>query len=330
MNILITGIHGFVGNNLVVALRQKHTIYGMDIVSHTKEGIVKTFSWNELDIIPPVEVIIHLAGKAHDTKNTTAAQDYFDINVGLTKQIFDYFLQSNATKFIFFSSVKAVADSVQCEYLTEEMLPNPLTAYGKSKLEAERFLRKRLNDYTREREDERARKGEVVKGREAEGEKRVYILRPCMIHGPGNKGNLNLLYKIVSKGIPWPLGAFDNNRSFCSIDNLSFVIQNLIESDIETGIYQVSDDESLSTNALITLIAESLHSKPSILKLNKSFISAIAKTGNVFHLPLNSERLRKLTKSYVVSNNKLKAALDIDKIPVSAKDGMRRTLDSFK
>ena len=50
--------------------------------------------------------------------------------------------------------------------------------------------------------------------------KKVYILRPCMIHGPGNKGNLNLLYGVVSKGMPWPLGAFENRRSFTSIGNL--------------------------------------------------------------------------------------------------------------
>lgn len=53
--------------------------------------------------------------------------------------------------------------------------------------------------------------------------KNVYIMRPCMIHGPGNKDNLNLLYGVVSKGIPWPLGAFENRRSFTSISNLQEV-----------------------------------------------------------------------------------------------------------
>ena len=65
-----------------------------------------------LEQIPPVEAIIHLAGKAHDTKNTSEEQAYFDINVGLTKKIVEHFLQSNAQKLIFFSSVKAVADKV--------------------------------------------------------------------------------------------------------------------------------------------------------------------------------------------------------------------------
>ncbi|HEX7585613.1 MAG TPA: NAD-dependent epimerase/dehydratase family protein [Prolixibacteraceae bacterium] len=67
MNILITGIHGFIGSNLVAALKAHHAIYGLDIVSPQKEGIVKTFGWNELEQIPSVDLIIHLAGKAHDT-----------------------------------------------------------------------------------------------------------------------------------------------------------------------------------------------------------------------------------------------------------------------
>ena len=140
MNILITGIHGFVGSNLVVALKNQHAIYGLDIVSPQKEGVLNTFVWNELDGVPSVDVIIHLAGKAHDTKNTASEQEYFDINVGLTQKIFQHFLKSSATKFIFFSSVKAVADSVLGDQLTEEEVPNPKTPYGRSKLEAEEYI----------------------------------------------------------------------------------------------------------------------------------------------------------------------------------------------
>lgn len=58
-----------------------------------------------------------------------------------------------------------------------------------------------------------------------QGEKNVYIMRPCMIHSPGNKGNLNLLYGVVKKGIPWPLSAFENKRTFTSIDNLCLKIK---------------------------------------------------------------------------------------------------------
>ena len=49
MKILITGVHGFVGSNLVEALKGQHTIYGLDIINPSKEGVVKTFSWDEID-----------------------------------------------------------------------------------------------------------------------------------------------------------------------------------------------------------------------------------------------------------------------------------------
>lgn len=306
--ILITGIHGFVGSKLVKILNKEHSIFGLDILQTQREGIIKTFGWDELEHTPPVDKIIHLAGKAHDTKNTSAEQDYFDINVGLTKKIFQFFLESNATKFIFFSSVKAVADSVSGDYLIEDVVPNPQTAYGKSKLEAEKYI---LNQNLPEK-------------------KRIFILRPSMIHGPGNKGNLNLLYKLVQKGIPWPLGSFENKRSFTSIDNLAFVIQEIIEKDIEPGTYQIADDEPLSTNRLIELISESKNRKARIWNINKKAIKQIAKFGDIIHLPLNSERLKKLTESYVVSNKKLKTALSIEKMPITAEEGMIKTLASFK
>jgi nucleoside-diphosphate-sugar epimerase len=315
MIILITGIHGFVGSNLVDALKANHTIYGLDIVAPDKAGVVKTFSWNEMEMLPSIDAVIHLAGKAHDTKNQADAQVYFDINTGLTKKIYDWFLQSKARKFIFFSSVKAAADKVEGEFLTEEVIPSPKGPYGESKIDAERYLLSCTP---------------FVKQQEVDGmQKLTYILRPCMIHGHGNKGNLNLLYKLVSKGIPWPLGAYDNRRSFCSVDNLSFVVGNLIEKDIESGIYQVGDDESLSTNELITLIADTLGRPARIWKFNKSCIELAAKVGSVIHFPLNTQRLQKLTENYVISNQKIKKALDIEQMPVKAVDGLRKTIASF-
>ncbi len=320
MTILITGIHGFVGNNLVAALKEQHFIYGLDIVSQQKEGVINTFAWNELEKTPQVDAIIHLAGKAHDTKNAASAQEYFDINVGLTQKIFQHFLKSSATQFIFFSSVKAVADSVSGEQLSEDVIPNPLTPYGQSKLEAEKYI---LSEVAKWREGEKEKGSNSI-------DKKACILRPCMIHGPGNEGNLNLLFQLVQKGLPWALGAYENKRSFCSIDNVSFVVQQLIEKNIESGVYHIADDEALSTNELIGLIASSQKMSVKIWNIPVKLMNVIARIGDTLHLPLNSERLQKLTESYVVSNAKIKQALLISKMPVSTKAGMKKTLDSFK
>lgn len=308
MKILITGIHGFVGSNLVLSLQNNNTIYGLDIIAPEKAGVAKTFSWDDLDhgLVPEVDAIIHLAGMAHDTKNQTEAEVYFKVNTGLTQKIYDYFVRSTAKKFIFFSTAKAAADKVD-GVLTEEVVPAPVGPYGESKIEAEKY----------------------IQGHPAT-DKQVYILRPCMIHGPGNKGNLNLLYNVVKKGIPWPLGAFENRRTFTSIDNLCFVINGLLTKEVPTGIYNMGDDEALSTNELIEIICQSFGKKAHIWKLSKGFMTKTAKICGKLHLPLDEERLRKLTENYISSNAKIKAALGVETMPVAARDGLMKTLNSFK
>ena len=342
MNILITGIHGFVGSNLVVALKERHNLYGLDIVAPEKEGVVKTFSWKDFEStsfsmrnLPEFDAIIHLAGKAHDTKNRSAAQTYFDINTGLTQKIFDFFLESSAKKFVFFSSVKAAADSVAGDMLTEDVVPAPVGPYGESKIAAEDYIKEHFilpttspfgySSFEKEENERRSDRRE----NEKRSDKRVYILRPCMIHGPGNKGNLNLLYNVVSKGIPWPLGAFDNRRSFTSIDNLCYVVEGLLTKEVASGIYHIGDDEALSTNELIALMCRALDRKSHIWKINRGLMEFCARLGTLLHLPLNTERLRKLTENYVVSNAKIKAALGIDRMPVRAEEGIVRTIKSF-
>jgi len=160
--------------------------------------------------------------------------------------------------------------------------------------------------------------------------KRLFIIRPCMIHGPGNKGNLNLLYKVVEKGIPWPLAAFHNQRSFLSIDNLSCLVeQMLVQVEVQSGVYNFADDDALSTNELVALISETLSKKPKLWSISAGLIKGVVKIGDVLPLPLNSERLKKLTESYVVSNAKIKQALGIDKLPLTAKEGLEKTIKSF-
>jgi len=324
MNILITGAFGFVGTNLSATLKTqfKHHLIAVDINEPVNHIFDEYNSWHDLEKVDwgAIDTIIHLAGKAHDINNSTDEQSYFNINVGLTQNIFQHFLKSSSTKFIFFSSVKAAADLVAGDQLIEEISPSPKTPYGRSKLEAEKYI---LNELAKWKEIE------MAEGRDIEW-KKEYILRPCMIHGPGNKGNLNLLFKLQQQGLPWPLGAFENKRSFCSIDNILYVVQQLIERNVEPGIYQVADDEALSTNELIRLMALSQNKNAKIWSIPVKSIKAIARVGDFLHLPLNSERLRKLTESYLVSNQKIKHALGIDKMPVTAIDGIQKTLESFK
>lgn len=289
--IFLTGSSGFVGTYFI-------NYFGTNnIIQHRRGKDIK---------IDSVKYFIHLAGKAHDLKNVSTPDEYYKVNTELTIEIYDAFLVSNAKVFITLSSVKAVADKVN-EVLLEDAIPNPITHYGKSKLLAEKYILSQP----------------IPKN------KRVYILRPCMIHGPGNKGNLNLLFGIVSSGFPWPLGLFENSRSYLSIENLCFIFKELIErEDIPSGVYNVADDIPLATNEVIKMISESKKKKAKILNLNKNLIKLIARMGDFLKLPLNSERLQKLTESYTVSNTKIKEAIG-KQFPVSSKEGLMKTFKSF-
>lgn len=301
-NILITGASGFVGQNLTKHLKN----YNLITISRKNGFDYNLIDYNFLDN-NKIEIIIHLAGKAHDLKMISNNSEYYEANTNLTISLFDSFLKSNAKIFIFLSSVKAVKDFTKCP-LTEDTDPTPISVYGKSKLKAEKYLLSKKLDY----------------------KKKLFILRPCMIHGPGNKGNLNLLYKLVSKNLPWPLGSFENKRSFCSVDNLNFIIEQLISrDDISSGIYNIADDEPLSTNHIIELIANTQNHRSRILELPKSLIYFLAKIGNFISLPFNTENLTKLTENYVVSNKKIKMAIGKD-LPMSSTEGLLKTLSYFK
>jgi len=329
MKFLITGAYGFVGTNLCKYLVGKgHECIALDIPAAKREGVpyAAFFSWDELDQLPPCDVVVHLAGKAHDLKKVASEQSYFDINVGLTQRIYEAFRKEvekvgGQRKFIYFSSSKASADG---------------NAYGRSKLAAEKWLEEQSLTTNNQ-------------------QLTTIILRPAMIHGPGNKGNLNLLWGIARRGLPWPLAAFENRRSFTSIGNICAAVEALAAlpnekcemrneklrndtSDIahsslltsHCNCFAVADDETLSTNRLIELIAETCGRKAKLWRIPQGLMRFAAKMGDILHLPLNTERIEKLTEDSFVDNAALKAALGWSKMPIAAEDGMRATLASFR
>lgn len=294
--IAVTGTTGFVGKNLL------NDLNGVEHRSVTRADLAAL----DYTLFKNIDIIVHLAGKAHDLKKASDPEEYYQVNFELTKKLYNAFLQSHARKFIFVSSVKAVADSIE-GVLTEEVTPDPKTDYGKSKQMAEQYIQSQP----------------LPPG------KSYFILRPCMIHGPGNKGNLNLLYQFVRKRIPYPLAGFDNQRSFLSVENLCFIIKELIDrDDIASGLYNVADDEPLSTNQVVTLLADVTGVKSKLWKISPKFICFFAKCGDLLHLPLTTERLHKLTESYIVSNNKIRQALNKE-LPLTAVQGLTITAKSF-
>lgn len=291
MKMLITGAYGFVGSNLCRYLVARgHQCDALDVATaiHNDLPYSQVFTWDNLDALQPhlanYQAVVHLAGKAHDLKKVSSPQSYFDINVGLTKQIFEL-TQGKVKHFIYFSSSKALdAD----------------TPYGQSKKEAEEYL----------------------------GAKAI-ILRPAMIHGPGNKGNLNLLWKIAQLGLPWPLAAFENLRSFASVENVCAAVEQLALKG-KNGIYPIADDTPISTNRIIELMAQTQGRTAKLWRIPKGLMRFGAKVGDVLHLPLNTERLQKLTEDSLLDNTALKQALGWKEMPISAEAGLLTTLNAFK
>ena len=304
-SVLITGITGFIGFNFEKYFQKK----GCDVIGITRKPQEKKhYLWDEINL-QSSQVWIHAAGKAHDVKGNANAQEYNSVNLDLTKKVFKCFTQdSKAKDFIFLSSVKAVASHVDgvLKEDDESEVDNP---YGESKRQAEKYLLEQ----------------KLPSG------KRIIIFRLCMTHGPGNKGNLNLLYQFVSRSIPYPLGVFKNERSFLSVENLCFITDEVIRNPlVKSGVYQISDDGYISTQEIVKLMGETLGIKAKVWNIPPNMIKSIARIGDFLRLPLNSYRLKKLTESYRVSNSKIKNALQIDSLPILGIDGLKKTLESFK
>jgi len=298
MKTIITGASGFVGRNLSAYLEQQNI--QVECLS------LRNGSWKE-KMDRHADAIVHLAGKVHDTANVSAPEEFFSANRDLTIEVFDDFLKSDIKDFVFFSSVR-VAGMVD-GILTEDVAGNPRTPYGRSKHEAEQYL---------------------IGQKLPEG-KRLFIVRPCMIHGPGNKGNLNLLYKVVEKGLPWPLAAFENKKSFLGMANLNFIVHEMLKNrELPSGVYNLSDDSPLSTNEIVSLIAKALGKPARLAKVPAGMVKTMARIGDFLPVPLNSERLKKLTENYIVSNKKIKTALGIKQLPLTAEEGLIKTIESFK
>lgn len=309
--ILITGITGFVGTNLVEYLQDKDDIqifgYSRNIDSaKAKFGDIEFLSGLSAIVLDRylIDTIVHLSGIAHDLSGDYSKEDYENINYKWTTEIYDQFLKSSVDRFVFISSIKALVDHAD-EEINEYYKPEPLSHYGVSKYLAEAYI---LNNQ--------------------KSNKDSYILRPCMIHGPGNKGNLNLLYKFVQAGIPYPLTLFDNQRSYLSIENFCFIIQNLVYGALDPGEYLLADSNSISTLDLVKLIGNVSGRRVRFISMPTSLVKGLARLGSVFHAPFNSSTLVKLVENMKVSNKKLLLNLKKE-LPVSTIDGLTKTIKSF-
>ena len=295
MNILLTGSTGFVGQNFlkylsegkknfqVFAISRKHENQKLDNVIWLKYDFDFATILNDNNI----NIVIHLAGKAHDTKNIAASDEYFKVNYEMTKQLFDAFRVSNANKFIFLSTIKAVGDNKT--YVQNSLdLTEPQTPYAQAKRKAEIYIQNTI----------------------LPASKSFYVLRPCLIYGEGVKGNLATLVQFAKKGIPYPFAAFENKRSYLSVDNLSLLFCKLIEYNYSSFTLNIANDDPIGTQELIEILATKLSKKVSKLTIPESLVEFLATIGDYLpFMPINSEKLKKITESFVVDTAEMNKLL---------------------
>ena len=285
MKVQLTGATGFIGSNITKLIKA----YFIPL----KITLSDPYTIN-------ADIFIHLAGLAHDLDVNMSTNDYYTINTVLTKKAFDAFLVSNAKKFILLSSVKAVlneSDSI----ITEDTIECPSTNYGKSKLEADNY----------------------ILSQELPKDKFFYILRPALITGPGVKGNMLKLYNFSNQPFNCLFSSINNQRSFCNILNLSYVIEQIINrNDIPSGIYLLSDNETISTSNIITELS-SKKLKPSYFSnFSASLFKILLRFDKLMGNNVFFRSLRTLTSDYVISNLKITKVLGYS-LPFSSLDGVR-------
>lgn len=298
--LVLGGSSGFLGSHLKSKLKDP---IQCEFVS------MRDLNWSKENF--PTDCIINLVGKAHDFTGKATEEDFFFANFELAKKAFSLFISSQAKLLIHISSLAAIEEVESAKSLSENASYNSVSPYGRSKQAAEEWLM----------------------SQQLPADKKLIILRPPMVHGAGDKGNLKQLFSIVSKGIPYPLVRFKNKRSFLSVDNFCyFVEQILLKSEkINSGIYHLSDDETLSSNEIVNIMKQETGLKIPCFPLPKRIISFLSKIGDhSTAFPLNTWRLKKLTSNLVVSNKKIKVELAIERLPKTAKEGLRETIRALK
>lgn len=302
--VLITGSTGFIGKSLIKHFRDQG--YLVDTLNRSKsaeplDNQETAYIWNELDEInlSSYQSIVHLAGKAHDTRSSADEKEYDSVNYELAILIFDAWKASGCKTFIFMSTILAVTADEAVE-LTEDIQGMPESYYGMSKRRAENYMMKHLP---------------IDRG--------LYILRPSLVYGSDLKGNFEKLLTFIKQGLPLPLGAIRSKRSYLYIQNLNHVILQLISTMPDNGIYHLADDEQIPLNVLIRQMGELLSRNVINIPLPLFMLNVLAKVGDILKLPYNKGVHDKLTKELLVSNSKIKKALNFEKMPFSFHEGLK-------
>ncbi len=249
MRIAVTGANGFIGQQLCPYLQEQ---LKADIITLTRSpsaigNKALSFSVSDEQLISglaQVDCLIHLAARAHN--NATAADLERD-NLALSERVAKLAIAAKIPRVIYISSIKVNGDSTQGRApFTADEIPKPDDGYGRSKLASELIFKKYVANTTTE----------------------LVIIRPPLVYGSNNKGNLKSLEKLIRLGLPLPFANLNNQRDLVSIENLcSLISLTVAHPNAANQTFLASDGISRSTTEIIQLLAKNQHKQIRFLKM---------------------------------------------------------------
>lgn len=241
--VLVTGANGFIGRAVCSDLASRaYRVRGVVRHPHrtVSQGEFECLSMDEIDAntdwsgaLDGVDTIVHLAARVHLMRETASdpLAEFRRTNVALTLNLARQAAAAGVRRFIFISSIKVNGEVTPVgQPFTAEDAPHPIDPYGISKLEAEQGLLTLA----------------------AETGLEVVIIRPVLVYGPGVKANFHSMMRWLIKGLPLPLGALSNRRSFLALGNLTDLIAVCAQHPAATNqVFLASDGEDLSISGLL-------------------------------------------------------------------------------
>ena len=312
-SILITGATGFVGRNLIPLLLQQNYSIKIAVRSTVNPAFATQLTVVQVgDIngdtewqfaLQDIDVVIHLAARAHilKDKSPNPEAEFLRVNTAGTANLAQQAMQAGVKHFIFISSIGAVT-RLSNHLVTEKSPCQPTSPYGLSKLQAEQALI------------------EIAQPRSMAWT----ILRPTLVYGKGNPGNMERLVKLIKTSLPLPFGNINNRRSFVYVRNLVDAIATCIDcTNAKNQTFIVSDGEDLSTPELIRRISKAMGKSPLLLPFPPSLLSLGTKIIG------KADVSDRLLGSLQVDSSKIRQMLNW-KPPYTVDEGMQATVDWLK
>jgi len=315
--VLVTGANGFIGtalcNELVARgyrvtglVRSSEHCTDLDsAVDIRAVGDIRSDTdWGAF--LPGHRAVIHLVGYAHemtsDSTDEEAEERYRRLNVTATTRVAEAAAAAGVGRFIYISSVKVHGEKASREHpLDETMEPVPIGPYARTKFEAEQVLR-------------------AIEERTGLA---VTVVRPPLVYGPGVKANFLRLIRSIDRGMPLPLAAVQNSRSFVYVGNLVDMLIRCVDYPAARGeTFLVSDGEDVSTPKLIRNIAYCLGREAHLVHVPQRLLQFTGGLGGA------AAAINRLVDSLVIDDRHVRDALSWSP-PYTMMRGLEETIEWY-